>query len=95
VGLSSLLSVGLCGRQLVESPVRQTGRQPVEPRVELPRRQPGELLGGLLTQLLEERPPDVSFVTYATRSAQSAKSSSVGRLAPMTRTRRAQSDHRY
>jgi hypothetical protein len=64
VELPALLSVRLPDRQLVESRVRQSGQQPVEPRVELP----GEELGRLWVGLLEERPPDAFSVTYATLS---------------------------
>jgi len=50
----------------MELPARHTGRQPVEPRVELPGEESGELSGQLLAQLWGQRPPDGFSVTYAT-----------------------------
>jgi hypothetical protein len=75
VRLPALLSVRLCGWQWVESPAQQTGRQPVEPRVELP----GWESGRLWVELLVKRPPDASSVTYATSWRGSVKSGPSGR----------------
>jgi hypothetical protein len=50
-------------------PVRQTDRRSVEPRVELPGKDSGQLLLGLLTPLWEGRPPDAFLVIYATLGA--------------------------
>ena len=73
--LLALQSVRLRGRQLMESPAQQTGQQPLEPRLGLPGRESGRLW----VELLEERPPDASSITYATSRRGSVKSGPSGR----------------